>query len=71
MSYDEGFLPSKEGASMPASITGIYNLLDGLIEICSFEESIDAITRHFEDKIEALKQAKTDEQSNRTTEPSV
>jgi Transcriptional Coactivator p15 (PC4) len=54
MSYDEGYLPTKEGASMPATISSIYALLDGLIEICSYEESIDSITKHFQEKINAL-----------------
>lgn len=56
LSYDEGFVPTKEGASMPATIAGIYALLDGLIEICSYEESIDAITKHFAEKINELQQ---------------
>ena len=59
MSYDEGFVPTKEGASMPATISSIYALLDGLVEICSFEESIDSITRHFQDKIDQLKNEQT------------
>ncbi len=55
LSYDEGFVPTKEGASMPATISSIYALLDGLVEICSFEESIDSITKHFQDKIDELR----------------
>ena len=64
LSYDEGFVPTKEGASMPATISSIYALLDGLIEICSYEESIDSITKHFQSKIDELQQA------NRVSEPS-
>jgi hypothetical protein len=60
LSFDEGYLPTKEGASMPATIAGIYALLDGLIEICSFEESIDAITEHFSDKIKELDAKQTE-----------
>lgn len=67
LSYDEGFVPTKEGASMPATIAGIYALLDGLVEICSFEESIDSITKHFQEKIEQLK----NEQTTRVSEFSV
>jgi hypothetical protein len=55
LSYEGDWVPTKEGASMPASISGIYALLDGLVEICSFEESIDSITKHFQEKIEQLK----------------
>lgn len=55
LSFDEGYIPTKEGASMPASISNIFALLDALIEICSKEESIDAITAHFSQKILDLK----------------
>ena len=58
LSYDEGFVPTKEGASMPATISSIYALLDGLVEICSFEESIDSITTHFQNKIDELRTLK-------------
>lgn len=54
LSFDEGFIPTKEGASMAASIQNVYALLDGLIEICSAEESIDAVSGHFADKIKEL-----------------
>lgn len=67
LSYDEGFVPTKEGISMPATIASIFALLDGLIEICSYEESIDAVITHFGEKIEALK----NEQTSRIPEPSV
>lgn len=58
LSYDQGYVPTKEGASMPATIAGIYALLDGLVEICSREESIDSITEHFREKIELLNSRK-------------
>lgn len=67
LSYDEGFVPTKEGISMPATISSIYALLDGLIEICSYEESIDAVSKHFSDKIDALK---NEQQISRIPEPS-
>jgi hypothetical protein len=59
LSYEGEWCPTKEGASMPATISSIYALLDGLIEICSFEESADAITQHFADKIKALNEQTT------------
>lgn len=55
LSYEGEFIPSKEGASMPASIHNIYALLDGLIDICSKAESIDSIIEHFGNKISVLK----------------
>lgn len=54
LSYEGEYVPSKEGASMPATISNIYALLDGLIEICANEESLDAITTYFKERIECL-----------------
>lgn len=54
LSFEDGFIPSKEGASMAASIQNVYALLDGLIEIVSYEEGIGAIANHFKEKIEQL-----------------
>jgi hypothetical protein len=54
LSFEDGYVPSKEGISMAASISNIYALLDGLIEICSHEEGIDAIATHFAQKIKDL-----------------
>lgn len=55
LSYEGEFVPTKEGASMPASIQNVYALLDGVIELCSRAESVDAIAEHFGNKIIALK----------------
>lgn len=55
LSFDEGFLPSREGVAIPATISNIYTLLDGLIEICSKAETLDSMLKHFEDKISDLK----------------
>lgn len=56
LSFDEDYVPTKEGISMPMSIENIYTLLDALVEICATSESIDSITKHFEQKIIDLKQ---------------
>lgn len=55
LNYEGEFVPTKEGASMPATIQNIYALLDGLIEICSKEEALDSVIAHFGDKIAELK----------------
>jgi hypothetical protein len=59
LSYEGEWVPTKEGASMPATIQSIYSLLDGLVEICSNEESIDAINNHFSEKLNELKQGRS------------
>lgn len=55
LSFDDGYVPSKEGISIPMSIENIYAILDALIELCSKAETTDAITQHFEKKISDLK----------------
>lgn len=59
LSYEGEWVPTKEGASFPATIQSIYSLLDGLIEICAAEESTDAITRHFEQRLKELHEQDT------------
>jgi hypothetical protein len=49
MSYDEGYLPSKEGISIPASIPVIYALLSGLTEICAKAEALEIINQYGKD----------------------
>lgn len=56
LSYEGEYVPTKEGASIPATIQNIFALLDGLIDICSAEESVDVITEYFGNKISSLKQ---------------
>lgn len=55
LDYEGDWKPTKEGASMPATLASIYALLDGLIEICSLNESIDSISEHFGEKLRELK----------------
>ena len=55
LSFDDGYIPTKEGASMEASIQNIYALLDGLLELVSSAEGIDGIEEHFKSKILDLK----------------
>lgn len=54
LSFDEGYLPSKEGVSMPMSIANVYAMLDGLMEICAKAEGLDAVEEHFSQLIEKL-----------------
>ena len=54
LSYEGEYIPSKEGISMEASMTNVHSLLEGLIEICSKEESKDLITKYFGERISDL-----------------
>jgi hypothetical protein len=56
LSYEGEFVPTKEGAAIPASIQNTFALLDGLVEICSKQESLDSILAHFEQKIADLRE---------------
>lgn len=55
LSFEDDYVPTKEGASMEATISNIYALLDGLLELLSTAEGIDGIEQHFSDKISNLK----------------
>lgn len=39
LGYDGDWIPSKEGVSMPVTITNVQNLLTGLIEVCAKGEA--------------------------------
>ena len=53
--FEGEWVPTKEGAAMEATISNIYALLDGLLEIVSTSEGIDGMQQHFENKISDLK----------------
>lgn len=55
MDFEGNWVPTREGASMEASIHNIYGLLDGLLELVSTAEGIDGIEEHFRSKISDLK----------------
>lgn len=54
LSFDEGFMPTKEGISMPLSIGNSYSLMDGMVEICSKLEDVEAISHHFDEVLKKL-----------------
>lgn len=54
MTYEGDYQASREGISMEASVNNIFSLLDGLMEICSKEESVDVINKYFSDRISDL-----------------
>lgn len=54
LSFDEGFQPTKEGISMPLSISNSYSLMDGLVEICSKLEDTESISHHFFELLEKI-----------------
>ncbi len=55
LSFDDGFIPSREGASMEASLSNIYALLDGILDLLSKAEGAEGIEKYFSDKISVLK----------------
>jgi hypothetical protein len=63
LDYEGTWIPTKEGATMPATIESIFALLDGLVDICSKQETTDSITTHFTNIVSRI--FKQDEQVNR------
>lgn len=47
LSYDEGYIATKEGISIPATLENVYALLDGLIEICSKAEAMEILEKYY------------------------
>lgn len=54
LSFDEGYLPSKEGISIKLSLANAYSLLDGLAEICSQREADTSVSEHFKELINKI-----------------
>ena len=54
LSFDEGYLPTKEGISIPLSISNSYSLLDGMAEICSKLEDHESVSHHFKELLEKI-----------------
>lgn len=54
LSYEGDWVPTKEGASVPASIQNTYALLDGLLDICSRSENADVVSAYLTKKISEL-----------------
>lgn len=48
LSYEGDWVPSREGVSIPASLENIYNLLDGLVEICAEAEGKEIIEKYYD-----------------------
>lgn len=55
LSFEDGYIPSREGASMEATLCNVYALLDGLLDLVANAEGIDGIEEHFSSKILDLK----------------
>jgi hypothetical protein len=48
LSFDEGYVPSKEGISMEFELASSFALLEGLMEICSDNEGAEALAIQIE-----------------------
>jgi|TARA_R110002110_G_scaffold42549_8_gene133396 hypothetical protein len=53
MSFEEDWLPTKDGISMPLDLTNSYELFTGLVEILSLAESRDRVLEYFQDAFNA------------------
>lgn len=48
LSFDDGFVPSKEGISIPYEMSSSFALLDAMVDLCSDNEGIDAVKSRVE-----------------------
>ncbi len=51
LSFEGEWIPSKEGATFEASIESIFSLLEGLLEICAYEENKVLVTDFISGKL--------------------
>ena len=49
LSFDEEWLPTKDGIALPLDLDNSYQLFTGLVEILSLAESRDRVLEHFKD----------------------
>ena len=54
LSFDEGYVPSKEGISMEFELASSFALLDGMLDLCSQAEGIDAVKSFLETRSQTL-----------------
>lgn len=52
-SFNEEWLPTKDGVAMPLDLSNSYELFTGLVEILSLAESRDRVLEYFEDAFSA------------------
>ena len=51
LTYEGEWQASREGVSVPLSLENLYNLLDGLFEVCSKSEGEEVIKYYYEKMI--------------------
>lgn len=47
LSFEEEYIPSREGATFPLTVTSLTNLLDGLMEVATKADKDEALTKYF------------------------
>ena len=57
LSFDEDYVPSKEGATFPLTIPSLTALIDGLMDVCSKAEINTELHEYFVAKQEQLKKS--------------
>ena len=53
-SFEEEWLPTKEGVALPLDLTNSYELFTGLVEILSLAESKNILETHFKDILDEI-----------------
>lgn len=47
LSFEEEYIPSREGATFPLTVPSLTNLLEGLMEIATKADKDEALTKYF------------------------
>lgn len=54
LDFEENWLPTKEGVSMPLDIENIANLFSALVELLADAESKEILEEHFKETLDEL-----------------
>ena len=54
LNFDEEWLPSKSGITMPVDLENVQELFTGLVEILSLAESKDILEEHFKEILDQI-----------------
>lgn len=71
LSFDEGYVPSKEGISMEFEMASSFALLQGMLEICSDAEGVQAVVDELQkEKLEQEAELQYNSNLNRNSDES-
>ena len=57
LSFEGEYVASKEGISIPFEMASSFNLLDGMVDLCSQAENVEAVQLFIKNNLETVEQS--------------